>query len=193
MHNLKNIDVEIPLGAMVVVTGVSGSGKSTLVHDVIYRSMQALHKAPSPRAGPLPRRARLTKPRSSPSLKLTCRKIEGAETIRETVMIDQSPIGRTPRSNPVTYIKVFDLIRALFASTREAEKRGYTAGHFSFNIPGGRCETCQGDGTVTVEMQFLADVELVCDECKGTRFKSGILDIRYNGLNVHEVLQLTVA
>ncbi len=107
-------------------------------------------------------------------------------------MIDQSPIGRTPRSNPVTYIKAFDLIRGLFAATREAEKRGYTAGHFSFNIPGGRCETCQGDGTVTVEMQFLADVELVCEECKGTRFKSGILDIRYNDLNIHEVLQLTV-
>ena len=107
-------------------------------------------------------------------------------------MVDQSPIGRTPRSNPVTYIKAFDLIRDLFASTREAEKRGYTAGHFSFNIPGGRCETCQGDGTVTVEMQFLADVELVCEECKGTRYKSGILEIRYNGLNIHEVLQLTV-
>ncbi len=187
-HNLKNIDVEIPLGAMVVVTGVSGSGKSTLVHDVIYRSMQALHKAPATDGGtgdpgeePL-----------EPVLKLACRKIEGAETIRETVMIDQSPIGRTPRSNPVTYIKAFDLIRALMASTREAEKRGYTAGHFSFNIPGGRCETCQGDGTQTVEMQFLADVELVCEECKGTRFKSGILEIRYNGLNVHEILQLTV-
>jgi excinuclease ABC subunit A len=187
-HNLKNIDVEIPLRAMVVITGVSGSGKSTLVHDVIYRSMQALHKAPSPVENPAVPEAESVEP----SLKLACRKIEGAETIRETVMIDQSPIGRTPRSNPVTYIKVFDLIRALFASTREAEKRGYTAGHFSFNIPGGRCETCQGDGTVTVEMQFLADVELVCEECKGTRFKSGILDIRFNGLNVHEVLQLTV-
>jgi excinuclease ABC subunit A len=191
LHNLKNIDVEIPLGAMVAITGVSGSGKSTLVHDVIYRSMQALHKAPSlaPETGmpDTPDEAAL-----EPALKLACRKIEGAETISETVMIDQSPIGRTPRSNPVTYIKVFDLIRQLFASTREAEKRGYSAGHFSFNIPGGRCETCQGDGTVTVEMQFLADVELVCEECKGTRFKSGILDIRYNGRNIHEVLQLTV-
>jgi excinuclease ABC subunit A len=107
-------------------------------------------------------------------------------------MVDQSPIGRTPRSNPVTYLKSFDLIRGLFASTREAEKRGYTAGHFSFNIPGGRCEVCQGDGTVTVEMQFLADVELVCEECKGTRYKSGILEIRYDGLNIHQVLQLTV-
>jgi len=189
VHNLKNIDVEIPLGAMVVITGVSGSGKSTLVHEVIYKSLQALHKAPSMN-GTEP--ADPAQEALEPALKLTCRKLEGADTIRETIMIDQSPIGRTPRSNPVTYIKAFDLIRALFASTRDAEKRGYTAGHFSFNIPGGRCETCQGDGTVTVEMQFLADVELICDECKGTRFKSGILDIRYNGLNVHEVLQLTV-
>jgi excinuclease ABC subunit A len=187
-HNLKNIDVEIPLGAMVVITGVSGSGKSTLVHDVIYRSMQALHKAPAQEAEP----TAPTEEALEPVLKLACRKIEGAETISETIMIDQSPIGRTPRSNPVTYIKVFDLIRQAFAATHDAEKRGYTAGHFSFNIPGGRCETCQGDGTVTVEMQFLADVELICEECKGTRFKSGILEIRYNGLNVHEVLQLTV-
>jgi excinuclease ABC subunit A len=124
--------------------------------------------------------------------KVSCKKVEGAERITSTVMVDQSPIGRTPRSNPVTYLKAFDLIRSLFASTRDAEKRGYTAGHFSFNIPGGRCETCQGDGAVTVEMQFLADVELVCDECKGTRYKSGILEIKYNGLNVHEVLKLTV-
>ncbi len=188
MHNLKNIDVQIPLGAMVVVTGVSGSGKSTLVHDVIYRSMQALHKAPAAAGEEAPPDQEALEP----TLKLACRKVEGAEAIRETVMIDQSPIGRTPRSNPVTYIKAFDLIRSLLASTRDAEKRGYTAGHFSFNIPGGRCETCQGDGTVTVEMQFLADVELVCEECKGTRFKSGILEIRYNGLNVHEILQLTV-
>ncbi|HUE01552.1 MAG TPA: excinuclease ABC subunit UvrA [Bryobacteraceae bacterium] len=187
-HNLKNIDVEVPLGAMVVITGVSGSGKSTLVHDVIYRSMQALHKAPAVETEPVTQNDESLEP----VLKLSCRRIEGAEPIRETIMIDQSPIGRTPRSNPVTYIKVFDAIRQLLASTREAEKRGYTAGHFSFNIPGGRCETCQGDGTVTVEMQFLADVELICDECKGTRFKSGILDIRFNGLNVHEVLQLTV-
>jgi len=187
-HNLKNIDVEIPLGSMVVITGVSGSGKSTLVHEVIYRSMQALHKAPSAeRDAAMPADGQ-----TEPTLKISCRKVDGADAIRETVMIDQSPIGRTPRSNPVTYIKAFDLIRNLFASTRDAERRGYTAGHFSFNIPGGRCETCQGDGTVTVEMQFLADVELVCEECKGTRFKSGILEIRLNGLNVHEVLQLTV-
>jgi excinuclease ABC subunit A len=119
-------------------------------------------------------------------------RLSGFESLKAVYEVDQSPIGRTPRSNPVTYIKAFDLIRGLFASTRDAEKRGYSAGHFSFNIPGGRCEVCQGDGTVTVEMQFLADVELICEECKGTRFKSGILEIKYNGLNIHEVLQLTV-
>jgi excinuclease ABC subunit A len=189
MHNLKNIDVEIPLGMMTVVTGVSGSGKSTLVHDVIFRSLEALHRAKESDHEPGfddAGEALDAAPRGA------CKRVEGAEHIRNTVMIDQSPIGRTPRSNPVTYIKAFDVIRGLFASTREAEKRGYTPGHFSFNIPGGRCETCQGDGTVTVEMQFLADVELICEECKGTRFKSGILEIRYNGLNIHEVLQLTV-
>src|SRR5207249_6923246 len=110
----------------------------------------------------------------------------------ELVMIAQSPIGRTPRSNPVTYIQAFDLIRTLFAETPEARKRRYSAGHFSFNVPGGRCEVCQGDGTVKVEMQFLADVELICEECKGTRFKSGILEVRYNGKNIYEVLKLTV-
>jgi excinuclease ABC subunit A len=124
--------------------------------------------------------------------KVTCRRVERAELVREVVLVDQSPIGRTPRSNPVTYIKAFDLIREIFASTPDARKRGYNGGHFSFNIPGGRCEHCQGDGTVTVEMQFLADVELLCEECKGTRFKSAVLDIRYQGLNIHEVLQLTV-
>ena len=108
------------------------------------------------------------------------------------MLVDQSPIGRTPRSNPVTYIKAFDGIRDLFASLPESQKRGFSAGHFSFNIPGGRCETCQGDGTVTVEMQFLADVELVCEECKGTRYKPQVLDVRYRGKNIHEVLNLTV-
>jgi excinuclease ABC subunit A len=171
------------------VTGVSGSGKSTLVHDVIYRSLEALHKE------------RETEPRAAldaaedampEAVRLACAKVEGADRIANTVMIDQSPIGRTPRSNPVTYMKAFDAIRSLFASTREAERQGYTAGHFSFNVPGGRCETCQGDGTVTVEMQFLADVELVCEECKGMRYKTGILEIRYGGYNIHEVLQLTV-
>jgi excinuclease ABC subunit A len=189
VHNLKNVDVEIPLGMMVVVTGVSGSGKSTLVHDVIFRSLEALHKAGESAEETL---FDESAGGESEAPRLACKRVEGADRITSTVMIDQSPIGRTPRSNPVTYIKAFDLIRATFAATREAEKRGYTAGHFSFNIPGGRCETCQGDGTVTVEMQFLADVELICDECKGTRYKSGILEIRYNGLNIHETLQLTV-
>ncbi|HKT70010.1 MAG TPA: hypothetical protein VJP83_11260, partial [Terriglobales bacterium] len=117
---------------------------------------------------------------------------EGEEFVDEVVLVDQSPIGRTPRSNPVTYIKAFDAIRDLFASLPEAHKRGFSAGHFSFNIPGGRCETCQGDGTVTVEMQFLADVELICEECKGTRYKPQVLEVRYRGKNIHEVLNLTV-
>jgi len=190
VHNLKNIDVEIPLGMMVAITGVSGSGKSTLVHDVIFRSLEALHKGrESEREAEFDEASEALE---SSGPKLSCRRVEGAERVTSTVMVDQSPIGRTPRSNPVTYLKAFDIIRGLFASTREAEKRGYTAGHFSFNIPGGRCETCQGDGTVTVEMQFLADVELVCEECRGTRYKSGILEIQYNGLNIHQVLQLTV-
>ena len=182
-HNLKNIDVSIPLGMMVAVTGVSGSGKSTLVHDVIYKSLEAIHKA----GGVEPDDETLE---TTPAV--TCRRLEGADRISQAVLVDQSPIGRTPRSNPVTYIKAFDIIRDLFASTIEAMQRGFTPGHFSFNIPGGRCETCQGDGTVTVEMQFLADVELVCEECKGARYKSSVLDIHYRGLNIHQVLQLTV-
>jgi len=189
-HNLKGIDVGIPLNVMVAITGVSGSGKSTLVHDVIY---QTLEKRLSHEEG----RSTLltgTSPEDwgVPPEKLTCRKVEKAELLKQVVLVDQSPIGRTPRSNPITYIKAFDMIRELFASTTEADRRGYTAGHFSFNIPGGRCETCQGDGTVTVEMQFLADVELICDDCKGTRFKPGVLEVLYHGLNIHEVLGLTV-
>jgi excinuclease ABC subunit A len=179
-NNLKHIDVEIPLDMMVAITGVSGSGKSTLVHEVIYKTLAArLGKEGVPDD---PERTE----------KLQCRRIERTELLSDVLLVDQSPIGRTPRSNPVTYIKAFDLVREAFAATTEAGRRGYTAGHFSFNIPGGRCETCQGDGTVTVEMQFLADVELTCEECKGTRFKSSTLEIRYKTLNVHEVLQLTV-
>jgi excinuclease ABC subunit A len=126
------------------------------------------------------------------SVKEFCDRLEGDDEIREVIIVDQSPIGRTPRSNPATYLKAFDAIREVFAETPDAKRRGYAAGHFSFNVPGGRCETCQGDGTVTVEMQFLADVELICEECRGTRFKSGVLEVRYRGKNVHEVLQLTV-
>jgi excinuclease ABC subunit A len=182
-HNLKNIDVDIPLGLMVAVTGVSGSGKSSLVHDVLYRALsERLRKNGAPEeAGWV-----------ESSEARTWRGLEGAERVKDVVLVDQSPIGRTPRSNPITYIKGFDIIRELFASTVEADRRGLTAGHFSFNIPGGRCETCQGDGTITVEMQFLADVELVCEECKGTRYKGSVLEVRYRGLNIHEVLQLTV-
>jgi len=183
-HNLKGIDVTIPLHMMVAVTGVSGSGKSTLVHDVIFQSLQQRLRQPAPEG--------FWEEMQEKVERVTCRRVDKAELLREVVLVDQSPIGRTPRSNPVTYIKAFDLIREIFASTPDAKKRGYNSGHFSFNIPGGRCENCQGDGTVTVEMQFLADVELVCEECKGTRFKSSILDIRFRGLNVHEVLQLTV-
>jgi excinuclease ABC subunit A len=171
-HNLKSIDVEIPLGLMVCVSGVSGSGKSTLVHDVLYNALMSRRGLAAPRA--------------------EYDRIEGDQQIAEVVLVDQSPLGRTPRSNPITYIKVFDAIRELFAATPEARKRGYSPGHFSFNIPGGRCETCQGDGTVTLEMQFLADVELVCEDCGGRRFKPSVLEVRYKGKNIHEVLQMTV-
>ncbi|HUC52876.1 MAG TPA: excinuclease ABC subunit UvrA [Candidatus Cybelea sp.] len=172
LHNLQNLDLMIPLGTLTVVTGVSGSGKSTLVHDVLYKALAAR--------------------RVGGSVKEFCERLEGDSEIREVVIVDQSPIGRTPRSNPATYLKAFDAIRDVFAETPDAKRRGYAAGHFSFNVPGGRCETCQGDGTVTVEMQFLADVELICEECRGTRFKSGVLEVRYHGKNIHEVLQLTV-
>src|SRR3984885_13132543 len=176
-NNLKGIDICIPLGMLVAITGVSGSGKSTLLHQVLYQALGEAKKQQSMGA------ARGT---------VRWESLEGDQFIDEVVLVDQSPIGRTPRSNPVTYIKAFDAIRELFASLPEAKKRGFASGHFSFNIPGGRCETCQGDGTVTVEMQFLADVELVCEECKGTRYKRQVLDVRYHGKNIHEVLNLTV-
>ena len=175
-HNLKDIDVRIPLGMLVAITGVSGSGKSTLLHDVLFQALTEAKKQTSPA------------PLNLPYL----RELEGEEFVEEVILVDQSPIGRTPRSNPVTYIKAFDGIRELFASTSEAQKRGFSAGHFSFNVPGGRCEVCQGDGTVVVEMQFLADVELVCEECKGTRFKPEVLEVKYRGKNVHDVLNMTV-
>src|SRR5688572_1603433 len=172
-HNLKAIDVELPLDMMVCVTGVSGSGKSTLIHDCIYAGLKKQKGDWQGHVGAF-------------------HKLEGGKLIDDVILVDQSPIGRTPRSNPVTYIKIYDAIREVFATTREAQARGLDPSHFSFNLPGGRCEVCQGDGTVTVEMQFLADVELVCEECKGTRFKQQVLDVRYRGKNIHEVLSLTV-
>jgi excinuclease ABC subunit A len=174
-HNLKGVDVEIPLGLLVAITGVSGSGKSTLVHDVLYQRLAAIK-------------------RQSPTgvNEGSVRGLEGEQWLDEVTLVDQSPIGRTPRSNPVTYIKAFDPIREVFASLPESIKHGYAAGYFSFNIPGGRCETCSGDGTVTVEMQFLADVELICEDCKGTRYKPEILAVRYHGKNIHDVLNMTV-
>jgi excinuclease ABC subunit A len=172
-HNLKSIDVEVPLDMLVCITGVSGSGKSTLIHDCIYAGLKKQKGDWQGHVGAFQR-------------------LEGGQLVDDVILVDQSPIGRTPRSNPVTYIKIYDAIREVFSSTREAQGRGLDPSHFSFNLPGGRCEVCQGDGTVTVEMQFLADVELICEECKGTRFKQQILDIRYRGKNVHEVLSLTV-
>jgi excinuclease ABC subunit A len=175
-HNLKNIDLSVPLGMLVAITGVSGSGKSTLLHDVLFQALSAAKKQTN----------------GTPVPSDDWSELEGDDLIDDVIIVDQSPIGRTPRSNPVTYIKAFDGIRDLFASLPESKKRGFSAGHFSFNVPGGRCETCQGDGTVTVEMQFLADVELVCEECKGARYKPQVLEVRYRGKNIHEVLNLTV-
>ena len=172
-HNLKSIDVSIPLDMLVCVTGVSGSGKSTLIHDCIYAGLKKQRGEWQGHVGAF-------------------QKLEAGQAIDDVILVDQSPIGRTPRSNPVTYIKVYDAIREVFSSTREAQAHGFDPSHFSFNLPGGRCEVCQGDGTVTVEMQFLADVELVCEECKGTRFKQQILDARYRGKNINEVLNMTV-
>jgi excinuclease ABC subunit A len=172
MHNLLNVDLIIPLGTLTVVTGVSGSGKSTLIHDVLYKALMAK--------------------RIGGSVAEFCKRLEGDGAIREVIIVDQSPIGRTPRSNPATYLKAFDAIREVLADTPDAKRRGYAAGHFSFNVPGGRCETCQGDGTVTVEMQFLADVELICEECRGTRFKTAVLEVKYHNKNIHDVLEMTV-
>jgi excinuclease ABC subunit A len=174
-NNLRGLDVEIPMGMLVCITGVSGSGKSTLVHEVLYRVIS--HQ--------------LGKTEGGDPTNLY-REIKGADRLNDIVLVDQAPIGRTPRSNPVTYIKAFDAIRELFAAQPEAQRRSYAAGHFSFNVPGGRCDVCEGDGTVTVEMQFLADVELPCEECSGTRYKASTLEIKYKGKNIHEVLGMTV-
>ena len=172
-NNLKSIDVEVPMGLMTCVTGVSGSGKSTLVNDTLYRTVaRALNDA---NVDPAP-----------------CESVENIELLDKVVDIDQSPIGRTPRSNPATYTGLFTPIRELFAATPEARSRGYPPGRFSFNVRGGRCEACSGDGVIKVEMHFLPDIYVACDVCRGKRYNRETLDIRYKGKNIHEVLEMTV-
>ena len=173
-HNLKRLDVTFPLGMLTCVTGVSGSGKSTLIHDTLYRGLVRLKGG-------------------EPNEKIGAHDaITGYGKIDKVEMVDQEPIGRTPRSNPVTYVKAFDPIRDLLAQTHQAKVRGYRAGTFSFNVPGGRCEVCQGEGVVKVEMQFLADLFLPCEACDGKRFKKEALEIRWNGKNVADILDMTV-
>jgi excinuclease ABC subunit A len=171
-HNLRNIDVSLPLGCFVAVTGVSGSGKSTLVNDILYRAlMQKVYKSKTP-----------------PGLH---KAVEGIEHVDKVIDIDQSPIGRTPRSNPATYTGVFDHVRKLFAATQEAKVRGYLPGRFSFNVSGGRCDACAGDGTIKIEMHFLPDVYVPCEVCKGARYNRDTLDITFKGRNIAEVLDMS--
>jgi excinuclease ABC subunit A len=172
-HNLRGIDVEIPLNTLTCVTGVSGSGKSTLVHDVLYAALKRAKHDWDRRVG-------------------SHRRLDGAEYVGDVVLVDQAPIGRTPRSNPVTYLKAFDPIRDLFAATKDARARGLTASHFSFNVPGGRCDACEGEGQVKVEMQFLADVFVPCERCDGKRFKPQVLEVKYRGRSVDQVLDMTI-
>ena len=172
-NNLKNVSVEFPLKKLVVVTGVSGSGKSTLVHDILYGGIVKMNGGNPPKLGKY-------------------EMIEGSRYIDEIEIVDQSPIGKTPRSNPISYVKGYELIRELFANTPQARARGYKPGYFSFNVPGGRCDTCEGDGYVTIEMQFLADLYLECEDCKGTRFKKEVREVTYRGKNIVDVLNMTV-
>ena len=172
-NNLKGIDVEIPLGIMTCVTGVSGSGKSSLVNEILYKRL-----------------ARdLNRARTIPGKH---KNIEGLEQLDKVIAIDQSPIGRTPRSNPATYTGVFDLIRDLFASTADAKARGYKKGRFSFNVKGGRCEACSGDGILKIEMHFLPDVYVPCEVCHGKRYNRETLEVKYKGKSIYDVLNMTV-
>ena len=172
-NNLRNLKVDIPLNKFVVITGVSGSGKSTLIHDILYGGLAKYFGMAPSKVGKFD-------------------DIKGSKYIDDVVIVDQSPIGKTPRSNPISYIKAFELIREIFASTRQAKSRGYKPGYFSFNVPGGRCETCQGDGFIKVEMQFLADLYLECEDCDGTRYKKEIREITYRDRNLVEVLNMTI-
>jgi excinuclease ABC subunit A len=172
-HNLKNVDARFPMGAFTCVTGVSGSGKSTLVHDVLCAAL-------------LRREGRWDRPVGEHDA------IDGMAHVDEVVLVDQSPIGRTPRSNPVTYLKAFDAVREIFAGTREARGRGLTASDFSFNVPGGRCEACAGDGQIRVDMQFLADVYLICEACGGRRYRTPVLEVRWRGRTIDQVLDMSV-
>src|SRR5213082_4221021 len=180
LHNLKGVDSRIPLGTLTAVTGVSGSGKSTLVHDVLFRQLAVRL------TGAHGAKQHLGEPVGA------VRAIEGWEAISDVVLVDQAPIGRTPRSNPVTYIKAFDDLRALFAAEPLARARGFTPSTFSFNVAGGRCETCEGAGHVLIEMVFLANVFVPCDVCGGKRFKKEVLDVKLGGSSIHEVLEWTV-
>jgi len=180
LHNLRGLDVAVPLGRLTVVSGVSGSGKSTLVHDLLYRALEkTLLGASSAR-------------RHLGEAYGEWRALHGAELLEEVVLVDQSPIGRTPRSNPITYIKAYDEIRRLFADLPEARRRDFGAGHFSFNVDGGRCEACKGAGEELVEMVFLADVAMPCEVCEGRRFRPEILEVRYRGRSIRDVLDMTV-
>ena len=172
-HNLKNIDVDIPLGKLICVTGVSGSGKSSLVNEIIYKNLAA----------------RLNRAKTFPG---DFRKMEGLENLDKVICIDQSPIGRTPRSNPATYTGVFTDIRDLFAKTPDAKARGYNNGRFSFNVKGGRCEACEGDGILKIEMHFLPDVYVPCEVCKGKRYNRETLEVHYKGKSIYDVLEMTV-
>lgn len=172
-NNLKNIDVKIPIGVLTCVTGVSGSGKSSLVNEILYKSLAR----------------KLNRARTIPG---KCKKIEGMEQLDKVINIDQSPIGRTPRSNPATYTGMFDMIRDLFAATTDAKERGYKKGRFSFNVKGGRCEACSGDGILKVEMHFLPDVYVPCEVCGGKRYNRETLEVRYKGKTIYDVLEMTV-